>query len=274
MQPQFIIAEKPLSKPIKVVVIVAHHDDIEFGCSGTIARWIEEGAEVTYVIVTDGGSGSNEPGVIREELSALRKKEQLAASAVVGVSDIRFLGYKDGSLQATLELRRDLTRILREVKPERVVCQDPRTVFFGDGYINHPDHRAAGEAALYATFPSSETRPIFPELLEEGYEPHKVSQLWVTLTIEPTHYVDISSVFDKKLDSLRAHESQLGSGEDAEKGALTFIRERNAQSGALVGVDYAEFFKVMILQSANEEHREKDLQASEVPQGHEVHDDK
>ncbi len=273
MQPQFIVAEKPLQKPIKVVVIVAHHDDIEFGCSGTIARWIEEGAEVTYVIVTDGGSGSNEPGIIREELAALREKEQLAASAVVGVHDVRFLGYKDGTLQPTLELRRDLTRILREVRPDRVICQDPRTVFFGDGYINHPDHRAAGEAAIYATFPSSETRPIFPELLDEGYEPHKVSQLWVTLSIEPTHYVDITDTFDKKLASLRAHESQLGSGEDAENGALKFITERNAQSGARVGVEYAEFFKVMILQSANEEHREKDLQRAEVPQGHESHDD-
>lgn len=273
MQPQFIVAEKPLSRPIKVVVIVAHHDDIEFGCSGTIARWIEEGAEVTYVIVTDGGSGSNEPGVIREELAELRKAEQLAASAVVGVHDVRFLGYKDGSLQPTLELRRDLTRILRDIKPDRVICQDPRTVFFGEGYINHPDHRAAGEAALYATFPSSETRPIFPELLEEGYEPHKVSQLWVNLTLEPTHYVDISSVIDKKMDSLRAHVSQIGAGEDAENGALKFIRERNGQSGARVGVEYAEFFKVMILQSANEDHREKDLQVAEVPQGHETQDD-
>lgn len=273
MQPQFIIEGKSLGTPKKVVVIVAHHDDIEFGCSGTIARWVEEGAEVTYVIVTDGGSGSNEPGVIREELAALRIKEQLAASAAVGVHDVRFLGYKDGTLQPTLELRRDLTRILRDVRPDRVVCQDPRTVFFGDGYINHPDHRASGEAALYATFPSSETRPIFPELLDEGYEPHKVSQLWVNLTIEPTHFVDISGTFEKKLDSLRAHESQLGAGEDAENGALKFIRERNAQSGARVGVEYAEFFKVMILQSANDEHREKDLQHAGVTQGHEAQDD-
>jgi len=196
-----------------------------------------------------------------------------AASAAVGVKDTRFLGYPDGTLQPTLELRRDLTRILREVKPDRVVCQDPRTVFFGDGYINHPDHRAAGEAALYATFPSSETRPIFPELLEEGYEPHKVSQLWVNLTLEPTHYVDISSTMDKKLDSLRAHASQLGTGDDLENGALKFIKERNAMSGQRVGVDYAEFFKVMILQSPNDEHREKDLVTDGVTQGHEAQDD-
>ncbi|MGJ3237109.1 MAG: PIG-L deacetylase family protein [Anaerolineae bacterium] len=258
MQPQFIVTAQPLSHPMNIVVIAAHHDDIEFGCAGTVARWVEEGASVTYVIITDGGSGSNEPGVIRAELAATRKTEQLAAAQAVGVQDVRFLDYPDGTLQPTLELRRDLTRILREVRPERVICQDPRTVFFGDGYINHPDHRAAGEAALYATFPSSESRPIFPELLEEGYEPHKVSQLWVNLTIEPTHYVDISGTMEKKIASLRAHVSQLGTEDVAEAGALKFIRERNAQSGERVGVRYAEFFKVMILQRANENHRDLD----------------
>jgi len=271
MQPQFIVAAKPLENPIKVVVIVAHHDDIEFGCSGTVARWIEEGAEVTYVIVTDGGSGSNEPGIIREELAAQRKEEQLAASTAVGVSDVRFLGYPDGTLQPTMELRRDLTRILREVKPHRVICQDPRTVFVFDSYINHPDHRAAGEAAVYATFPSSETRPIFPELLDEGYEPHKVSELWLTLSLEPTHFVDISSTIDKKMASLRAHESQLGTGEDFDNGAGKWIRERNGEAGARVGAEYAEFFKVMIMQRANEEHRDKDLERAAL--AHESQDD-
>lgn len=260
MQAQFIKVSEPLTQPMKILVIAAHHDDIEFGSSGTVARWIEEGAEVTYVIVSDGGSGSNEPGVIREELSALREKEQLEASAAVGVYDVRFLGYPDGTLEPTMELRRDLTRIIREVKPERVICSDPQTIFFGDGYINHPDHRAVAEAALYAVFPSSETRPIFPELLDEGYEPHKVSQLWVTLTLEPTHFVDISGTIDKKIDSLRAHKSQLGEGEDFENNAGKWIRLRNAESGQRVGVDYAEFYKVMILQQPNEEDNEKSLE--------------
>lgn len=273
MQSQFIVAAKALENPIKVVVIVAHHDDIEFGCSGTIARWIEEGAEVSYVIISDGGSGSNQPGIIREELAATRKEEQLAASLAVGVSDVRFLGYPDGTLEATMELRRDLTRILREIKPERVVCQDPRTVFFGDSYINHPDHRAAGEAAIYATFPSSETRPIFPELLDEGYEPHKVSQLWLTLTLEPTHYVDISGTIDKKMASLRAHVSQLGTGDDFDNGAGKWIRERNAEAGSRVGAAYAEFFKVMVMQHANEEHRKKDREQVTAGSNHQSQDD-
>ena len=148
-----------------IMVTAAHHDDIEFGVAGSVARWIrDEGATVTYVIITDGGSGSNDPSLTRAEIVALRRKEQLEAAARVGVCDVRFLGYPDGSLQASLELRRDLTRIIRETKPYRVVCQDPTTVFVRSQYINHPDHRAAGEATLYAVFPSAETRPIFPRI--------------------------------------------------------------------------------------------------------------
>jgi LmbE family N-acetylglucosaminyl deacetylase len=257
------IAAETLSSPYKIVVIAAHHDDIEFGLSGSIAKWIQEGAEVTYVIITDGGSGSNQPNILRADLVEQRRLEQLAAAEAVGVRDVRFLGYFDGMLEPTMELRKDLTRILRDVKPQRVICQDPTTVFFRDSYINHPDHRAAGEAAIYATFPSSETRPIFPELLEEGYEPHKVHELWLTLSTNPTHFVDISSTIDQKLNSLRAHVSQIGAGEDAENGALKWIRERNAEVGQVVGVDYAEMFKVMILFRSNEEHRDKDAQRAE-----------
>lgn len=229
----------------KIVVIVAHHDDIEFGVSGSIARWVKDGAQVTYVIITDGGAGSNEPGILRADLIERRRLEQLAAAEAVGVTDVRFLGYPDGVLQPTLELRRDLTRILRETKPERVVCQDPTTVFVGDGYVNHPDHRAAGEAAIYAVFPSSETRPIFPELLDEGYEPHKIRELYLTLSMHPTHFVDISETMPQKLDSLRAHVSQIGAGETAENGALKWITEWDAEFGKKVGVTYAETFKVM-----------------------------
>lgn len=269
MFPQFIKATQALEKPIKVVVMVAHHDDIEFGTSGTIARWVEEGADVSYVIITDGGSGSNEPGVIREELAELRKQEQIEASLAVGVTDVRFLGYPDGILQPTLELRRDLTRIIRELKPDRVICQDPRTVFYGDSYINHPDHRAAGEASIYATFPGSETRPIFPELLDEGYEPHKVSELWLNITMEPTHYVDISATLDKKIASIRAHKSQLGEGDDLESGALKWIIDRSRDLGAKVGVKHAEYFKVMILNSPNDDVRAKDLEKADAQAVHE-----
>lgn len=236
---------EPAPEPIKILVSAAHHDDIEFGVAGSVAKWVKEGAEVTYVIITDGGSGSNEPGVIRTELADRRREEQLKAAAAIGVNDVRFLGYQDGYLQPTMELRRELTRIIREVQPHRVVCQDPTTVFASSFYVNHPDHRAAGEATLYATFPSAETRPIFPELLEEGLEPHKVKELFVTLSTEPTHFVDISETFEDKLKSLSYHVSQLGEGEDLENNAFKWIRKWNAETGEKVGVQYAETYRVL-----------------------------
>jgi len=230
---------------MKILVIVAHHDDIEFGIGGSVPKWTKAGADVTYVIITDGGAGSNEVGVIRADLVARRKEEQIKAGEAVGVTDIRFLGYKDGELEPTIDLRRDLTRIIREVQPYRVVCQDPQTVLYSDSYINHPDHRAAGTAALYATFPSSESRPIFAELLDEGFEPHKVSELYLTLTLKPTHFEDITEHIEDKIASLRAHVSQLGEGDDFENRARNFITKRNAETGERVGVGYAELFRVM-----------------------------
>lgn len=233
-------------EPFHIVVSAAHPDDIEFGTAGSIAKWVkEEGATVTYILVTDGGSGSNEPGIVHEELVARRREEQLAAAKAVGVTDVRFLGYPDGTLTASIDVRRDITRIIRETKPYRVVIQDPTTIFVRSYYINHPDHRAAGEAALYAVFPSAETRPIFPELLEEGLEPHKVSELYINLSEGSTHYVDITPYMDAKMDSLRAHVSQLGSGEEFDNGVAKWITKSNNDGGKLVGVEYAEFFRVM-----------------------------
>lgn len=248
--PQLKAAE-PLTAPVKILAIAAHHDDLEFGIAGSVARWVQEGAEVVYVIVTDGGAGSNTPGVIRSELAEQRKAEQLAAASVVGVKEVHFLGYPDGVLQPSIELRRDLTRMIRQVQPDRVIISDPTTVFFGDGYINHPDHRACAEAALYAVFPSSETRPIFPELLEEGFEPHHVNELWINLTLNPTHFVDITNTLESKIESLRCHVSQIGAGEVAENGVLKWIRERDATTADKTGVPHAELFKVMFF------HREE-----------------
>lgn len=262
-QPRYQPVEA-LTEPIKIVVIAAHHDDIEFGVSGSVAKWIDEGADVTYVIITNGGAGSNDPDTDIAALIATRREEQLAAAAVVGVTDVRFLDYQDGVLQPTLDLRRDLTRILREVKPYRVVCQDPTTVLFQDSYINHPDHRAAGEAAIYAVFPSCESRPIFPELLDEGYEPHKITELYLNLSLNPTHYMDITDTIERKIESLKTHVSQIGEPEKAEEGALKFIRERNAESGERVGVDYAEFFRVMILRRADEINEDKEVPEKET----------
>ncbi len=246
--------------PARILVVVAHADDIEFGCAGSVAKWIREGAKVTYCIVSDNGAGSNEPGVVREELVRRREAEQRAAAAVVGVSDVRFLGYPDGELEPTLTVRRDITRLIREVRPQRVICQNPTTVFVGDWYINHPDHRAAGEATLYAVFPSAGTRPIFPELLEEGYQPYDVKELFLTLNMDPTHYVDITGAIDLKIEALLCHQSQV------DEEAAKYVRERNASIGEKAGVPYAEAFRVMKF-GEPDEFPEEFTEATEIEAG-------
>jgi len=227
---------------MRILVIVAHPDDIEFGMGGTVARWTLEGADVSYCMVTDGSAGSNDPNVDLSKLAQTRREEQMAAAAVVGVEDVHFLGYKDGVLEHTLELRRELTRLIRKLKPDRVVTMDPTLIFFDEGnYINHPDHRAAAEAAIYATFPSAETRPIFPELLAEGLEPHKVSELWLVFSEKPNTHVDITATIDRKIESLACHVSQVG-GQD-----LSFVRKWDADAGKRAGYEYAESFRVLLL---------------------------
>jgi LmbE family N-acetylglucosaminyl deacetylase len=225
---------------MRTMVIVAHPDDIEFGMAGSVARWTLEGDDVSYVMVTDGASGSNDPNIQREALVETRRHEQMAAAAVVGVEDVHFLGYPDGTLQHTLELRRELTRLIRKLKPDRVITMDPTLIFFdAGGYINHPDHRAAAEAAIYATFPSAETRPIFAELLTEGLEPHKVSELWLMFSEKPNTHIDITATIDRKIESLRCHASQIG-GQD-----LDFVRKWDSDAGKQAGYEYAESFRVI-----------------------------
>jgi LmbE family N-acetylglucosaminyl deacetylase len=227
----------------RVLVIFAHPDDPEFMVGGTIARWAREGAAVTYVIITDGSAGSNDPTMERDTLVDLRRREQRGACDTAGVGDLLFLGYQDGMLQPTLDLRRDLTRIIRQYKPTIVVCGDPTAWFYSEGYINHPDHRAAATAAIEAVFPSAETRPIFRELLAEGLEPHKVQQLWITGAAEINMWVDISADIETKIEALRHHKSQVEVGEG------DFIRKWAAEDGRKVGMTYAETFKVMRLSS-------------------------
>jgi LmbE family N-acetylglucosaminyl deacetylase len=224
---------------MRILIIAAHPDDIEIGVGGAVALWVGQGAQVSYAIVTDGAAGNNQPGADLVALAAQRQEEQRAAAALLGVDDICFLGYRDGVLEPALTLRRDLTRLIRQIRPDRVVCQDPTTVFVGDGYINHPDHRAAGEAAIYAVFPSAESRPIFPELLGEGLEPHQVKELYLNLTLHPDLYLDISEVMDRKVEALLCHRSQVG------EEAAEWMRKRNAEMGKQIGCAYAEAVRVL-----------------------------
>jgi LmbE family N-acetylglucosaminyl deacetylase len=232
-------------QPLKVLAVFAHPDDAEFTIAGSVARWADEGAEVCYCVVTNGAAGSNSPDQDLAELVRMRQEEQLAAARVLGVKDVFFMGYPDGMLQPTLELRRELTRLIRQIRPDRVLVSDPTAVFYGDGYINHPDHRAAAEAAIYAVFPSAVTRPIFPELLAEGFEPHQVKELYISGSTEPTIHIDISDTLDRKIEALRCHISQVEIGDG------DWVREWAAEIGKNAGVPFAEAFRVMRLVSDN-----------------------
>lgn len=230
--------------PQRAMSIHAHPDDQEFGVAGTLAKWAKAGCEIVSVVITSGDSGSNDPsknGKYKPELAALREDEQRAANAVLGIKEAVFLRYPDGELEATIPLRKELTRLIRKYKPEVVVTGNMEGAFYGDDYINHPDHRAAAEAATYAVFPSAGTRLLFADLLEAGYEPHNVKRLYIHGAEKPDTWVDISAEIETKIQALRKHASQLE--DDIEK----MIREWAAEAGREKGLAFAETFKVMKL---------------------------
>jgi LmbE family N-acetylglucosaminyl deacetylase len=231
--------------PSIAMSIQAHPDDQEFTIAGTLARWVQLGCQVISVIVTSGDAGSNEPTKAADYkpiLAHLREDEQIAANLVLGIRETAFLHYPDGELQPTLALRKDLTRLIRQYKPDLVVTSDPTRVFYGSDYINHPDHRAAAEAAVYATFPSAGTRLIFTGLLEEGYEPHNVKKLYLHGAEKPDVWVDISATLDLKIAALKKHASQLGDWDPSD-----MLREWAAENGKEQGLSAAEDYKVMTL---------------------------
>ena len=225
--------------------IQAHPDDQEFTIAGTLARWVQQGCQVISVIVTSGDAGSNEPSRgadYKPILAHLREDEQIAANLILGIRETAFLHYPDGDLQATLGLRKDLTRLIRQYKPDLVVTGDPTRFFHGSDYVNHPDHRAAAEAAVYATFPSAGTRLIFTDLLDEGYEPHNVKKLYLQGAEKPDVWVDTTGTLDLKIAALKKHASQLGDWDPAER-----MRDWAAETGKEKGLKAAEAFKVMTL---------------------------
>lgn len=196
--------------PKRVAVIVAHPDDAEFSCAGTVARWAAEGNHITYVLLTSGDKGSADPNVTKDQLIAVREAEQRAACDVLGVREVIFLRYEDAMLVPDLGMRRALVRVIRQIKPDVVICQNPTVRWVGQSYLNHPDHRAAGEATLDAIYPAARDRMTFPELLDEGLEPHKVLEVYLAGTEDADVAIDITDYLDTKLASLRAHASQMG----------------------------------------------------------------
>jgi LmbE family N-acetylglucosaminyl deacetylase len=228
----------------RILAITAHPDDVDFGAAGTIARWTDAGIEVTYCLVTDGDAGGQDEDFPRAEMPALRRAEQIAAAKCVGVHDVRFLGYPDGRVEATLDLRRDLARMIRQVRPDRVVCPSPERNYVRTG-ASHPDHRAVGSGALDAVYPDARNPFAFPELRErEGLAPWKVREVWISGSPSPTHFVDVTATFSRKIAALRAHESQTGHMDDLEER----IRGWLVRSAALAGLPeghLAEAFQVL-----------------------------
>lgn len=204
------IQEENGKRARRVMAIMSHPDDIEFTAGATVAKWASEGEEITFVLGTSGDKGSDDPSFSSETLMETREAEQRAAAEILGVKNVEFLRMRDAELVADLETRKKITRVIRKFKPDAIICQDP-TVRYFSGYINHPDHIAMGEAVLAAIYPSARDRLTFPELLEEGYEPHKVREVYLSAGSDNVDFfVDVTEFMDKKFESLKAHKSQLG----------------------------------------------------------------
>ena len=228
----------------RALVIVAHPDDVDFGSAGTIATWTDQGIAVTYCIITDGDAGGFDPDVPRDQIGGIRQAEQRAAAKEVGVEDVVFLGYPDGRLEVSFDLRRDLSRVIRQVRPQRLLTQSPERNWLRIG-ASHPDHMAAGEAALCAVYPDARNPFTHLELAAEGLEAWKVAEVWVQGIGEAaTTYVDVTDVFDRKIAALRAHVSQTAHMDDLE----TMLRgwlSANALNAGLPEGRLAEGYRVL-----------------------------
>jgi LmbE family N-acetylglucosaminyl deacetylase len=225
------------------LVVVSHPDDAEFGAAATIAHLTQVGVRVDYVVTTDGGRGTEDPQVTPEMLAAIRQSEQRAAADVLGVDEIVHLGYPDGYLTASLDLRRDVTRQIRRFRPDLVITQNPQRRLDHNPFIGHPDHLATGEATLASVYPAARDRLNFPELLDEGLEPWKVRQVLLTGVEEPNLWVDVADTFDLGLDALRQHRSQVG-----DRDIESRLRDRARVVGEPQGIGMAQAFLSIIIE--------------------------
>lgn len=202
---------------LRILAVMAHPDDVDFGAAGTIAQWTAAGHQVTYCVITDGDAGGFDPAVPRTEIPSIRRAEQVAAAAAVGVSDVRFLGYRDGELTVTHELRRDISRVIRQVRPQRMVIQSPERNWQRIP-ASHPDHLAAGEAAMAAIYPDARNPFAHPVLLnDEGLDAWTVPEVWVIGAPQNNHWVDVTDTFDHKLAAIRAHTSQIANPDELDE---------------------------------------------------------
>ena len=230
--------------PQKVLVILAHPDDPEFFCGATTARWVRAGNTVSYCVITCGDKGTKDQTIAGDELCSLRQSEQRAAAMVLGVEDVRFLNYPDGYLVPDLNLRKEITRVIRIVRPDVLVTCDPQTLFTGMGGLNHPDHRAAGQATLDAVFPAARDHLNFVELWkDEHLEPHVVREVWVCGTLQPDVTLDVTDTWEIKIKALFEHKSQIGEPEKL----VQRMHDRRAQDSTPESPRYEEKFRRLVL---------------------------
>jgi len=227
----------------RVLVVMAHPDDCDFGAGGTIAQWTARGIEVSYCIITNGDQGGEESGIPLEEMAKVRQKEQRDAGAALGVSEITYLNYRDGWLMPSIELRKEIVRAIRIAKPDRMVVQSPERNWERI-YSSHPDHLAAGETAIQAVYPDARNPFAFTDLKEAGLEPWRVREVWITGSPTPNHFVDITETFSRKMDALHAHVSQTAHNNELENMVRSW-GEKNAEAQGLAQGRIAEIFKVI-----------------------------
>jgi LmbE family N-acetylglucosaminyl deacetylase len=228
----------------KILVILAHPDDPEFFCGATINRWVRAGHHLVYCLLTCGDKGTKDLTLESDKLCAIRQLEQHAAANILGVQEVLFLNHPDGYLQADINLRRDITRVIRTIRPDILVTCDPQTLFTINGGLNHPDHRAAGQATLDAVFPSARDHLSFIELWkDEKLEPHVVREVWVCGTLQPDVILDVTGTWETKICALYEHKSQIG---DPDQFALRMRNRRTADSTA-ENPRYEEKFRRLIL---------------------------
>ena len=226
----------------KMLGVFAHPDDLEFAAGGTIAKWIEEGAEFYYLVCTDGSLGTTDPSKSREEITKIRREEEINASRVLGVKDVFFLNHRDAELSPDNALKKEIVRYVRMLKPDLVMTTDPSTIYYPSRMrLNHADHRAAGLATIDAVFPLARKKSAFEELEEEGLSPHRVSEIYITNSENFNHISDISTTIDKKLAALSEHKSQVN------ELALERVRGWAADFGKKTGKAYSEGFVRIIL---------------------------
>ncbi len=227
--------------PQKILVILAHPDDPEFFCGAALARWARAGHEIHYFLLTCGDKGGKD-NHSPEELCRLRQEEQRRAAAVIGVKSIEFLGLEDGYLLPTLELRREIVRAIRRVRPDVLVTCDPTHLYVGEWYLNHPDHRYAGQVVLDAVFPAAGNPLFFPELLrEENLQPHTPAEIWIALAENPNVILDVTDTWDIKIRALQEHKSQIGDPQEFE----ARMRARYAEGSDEKSPRYEEKFRVI-----------------------------